>query len=1037
MKKTLLFLAFAFACLALLPLSTAKTKAETETQISLGDNFVEESYIVDLSTGTIKAKTETYQGWQFSDYVALDEKFTAVRYSCPCYYQGELSLAGIVFFDENKTLIPDVFGSLSEQSAGKDATGTVTVPENAKYFRDSRCTVYGEAVAIVYGISADAPVEDGYEAIAVSADVAMVSYLSDGTQHPTGFEGWYMSDFIDISAYSALKYADLAAYNQGGVTLAGAVVFDADKNPVKVIYTTEANSGPNGWYSALSGEITLAENMKFIRVSGYNYSGASLQPKLSGKKGTPVPADNFTVTLTAEGDHGTISGAEESSYPAGTVLTVVATPTKNYEFVCWSDGETSAERTITVTENVALTAKFRLKLKTSIDTWVSGDSLWDGDEHWGWAMAGRRIESVTITVDKDPAKTLTADYGNNRGDVIGAYPDYENNPNGIGIEFRFRADFESFRLSYGYHSLTPVVHYEDGDAEEMETRTVLYASGEHKDYSPIPAVVATVKENAAATSCIKDAEGNYTASDRIAGDKIIVTGSFEEGGDVWLIGHYLVREGLATVYIKQSDVTLETDRLIVANAKFTNRYTDSEAKPIAESTSPSHEGYLTTGVTLPEGEEVRFAIGDKTFVYQKLVYRDGDDERVIYLNVEGKEKSGQPQVTVKETDYRVCKLTIVLENEELAKAIFFPQGVAAGENKVVANTSVLVSASLPQGILISVTLDGGELTSDKNSPYIRFSMPKNDCTLTISFAEKKYDLKFIASEGGSVSGKTEQSVAYDGTAETVTAVPDEGYRFVRWSNRTITEDLTVEKVRQDATYTAIFEKITYLVTTDADSDGDVVILLATAGGNVSTSAAKVSYGETLTITATAETGYKFVSWSDGNTDLTRTLTVTSPLRLTATFAKEATPSMEPSTTPSVKPSVEPGETPSVNPSTEPSVNPGENPSLTPDPTPSVKPSVAPSTTPSAEPSVGPGETPSIKPSENPSETPSAAPGNKPSENPSATPSEASENEGDSCGNSCGTIAPTGGNNGNSCGFVILALFTLAAATFIFRKKRRV
>ena len=197
----------------------------------------------------------------------------------------------------------------------------------------------------------------------------------------------------------------------------------------------------------------------------------------------------------------------------------------------------------------------------------------------------------------------------------------------------------------------------------------------------------------------------------------------------------------------------------------------------------------------------------------------------------------------------------------------------------------------------------------------------------------------------------------------MTTVPDEGYRFVRWSNKTVTEDLTVENVRQDATYTAIFEKITYLVTTDADSDGDVVILLATAGGNVSTSAARVSYGETLTITAAAENGYKFVSWSDGNTDLTRTLTVTSPLKLTATFVKEATPSVEPSTTPSVKPSVapsttpsakpsvEPGETPSVKPSTEPSVNPGENPSVTPDPTPSKKPSVEPSTTPSAKPSV--------------------------------------------------------------------------------------
>ena len=46
-------------------------------------------------------------------------------------------------------------------------------------------------------------------------------------------------------------------------------------------------------------------------------------------------------------------------------------------------------------------------------------------------------------------------------------------------------------------------------------------------------------------------------------------------------------------------------------------------------------------------------------------------------------------------------------------------------------------------------------------------------------------------------------------------------------------------------------------------------------------------GDNITITATPNEGFEFVSWSDGNTDNPRTVTVTGDQKYTAMFVKVA------------------------------------------------------------------------------------------------------------------------------------------------------
>ena len=65
----------------------------------------------------------------------------------------------------------------------------------------------------------------------------------------------------------------------------------------------------------------------------------------------PAPTQ-YTLTVTA-GEGGTVS-TEGGTYDEGTDVTITATPNDGYEFIEWSDGETSVERTLTINNEISI-----------------------------------------------------------------------------------------------------------------------------------------------------------------------------------------------------------------------------------------------------------------------------------------------------------------------------------------------------------------------------------------------------------------------------------------------------------------------------------------------------------------------------------------------------------------------------------------------------------------------------------------------------------------------------------------------------------
>ena len=125
------------------------------------------------------------------------------------------------------------------------------------------------------------------------------------------------------------------------------------------------------------------------------------------------------------------------------------------------------------------------------------------------------------------------------------------------------------------------------------------------------------------------------------------------------------------------------------------------------------------------------------------------------------------------------------------------------------------------------------------------------------------------SQQGQVSGSGTYT---DGSEVTLTAVPNKGYAFTQWSDGNKDNPRTVT-VTADATYTAEFALQNYVVTATCDPQHGQV----TGGGTY-------PYGSEVTLTATANKGYAFTQWSDGNKENPRKVTVTADATYTAEFA---------------------------------------------------------------------------------------------------------------------------------------------------------
>ena len=168
--------------------------------------------------------------------------------------------------------------------------------------------------------------------------------------------------------------------------------------------------------------------------------------------------------------------------------------------------------------------------------------------------------------------------------------------------------------------------------------------------------------------------------------------------------------------------------------------------------------------------------------------------------------------------------------------------------------------------------------------------PTKNITVTATFVAKAFTLTINSTSHGTITcsngmyvqGAAAQSIAV-GTTVTFTATPAEHYELTGWtgavSGTGLQKSLTVGANMDEAlTVGATFALEQFTVTASPNNDlyGSV-----TGGGTF-------DYNTSVTVTATANDGYRFVDWSDGTTTATHpAFTLSENVTLTANFALES------------------------------------------------------------------------------------------------------------------------------------------------------
>ena len=149
-----------------------------------------------------------------------------------------------------------------------------------------------------------------------------------------------------------------------------------------------------------------------------------------------------------------------------------------------------------------------------------------------------------------------------------------------------------------------------------------------------------------------------------------------------------------------------------------------------------------------------------------------------------------------------------------------------------------------------------------------------------------YTIKYYAGQNGSVIGETEQRVKEGESADSVTAVPDEGYRFTGWSDGVKDATRQVFNVVSDVNVSATFELIEYTYTYKVQVRGGTS--MGTLNGDRETvvemkgSIVNDYQGELVTAYPSQEY-YRFIGWSDGEKEITRQDKIESDKEVVAQF----------------------------------------------------------------------------------------------------------------------------------------------------------
>lgn len=228
------------------------------------------------------------------------------------------------------------------------------------------------------------------------------------------------------------------------------------------------------------------------------------------------------------------------------------------------------------------------------------------------------------------------------------------------------------------------------------------------------------------------------------------------------------------------------------------------------------------------------------------------------------------------------ELTLDVGETDTLTATLYPEGTSSSIQWTSSDSTIasvtesgfITAHSTGTAVITATATDGGVSASCRVNVQ---AVPTTTYSISINASPV---------EGGTVSGGGQYE---EGATATVTAVPNENFRFLAWAEadtQISTEASLTFRVTSDRRLTAIFEPISEPTPGPIPKPTYTITTSATVGGTVS-GAGKYEQGSSVTLTATPENGYLFVGWTENNeqisTDESFTFIVDRDRTLAANF----------------------------------------------------------------------------------------------------------------------------------------------------------
>ena len=567
----------------------------------------------------------------------------------------------------------------------------------------------------------------------------------------------------------------------------------------------------------------------------------------------------YQLTLSS-GENGSVNTEVNGEYESGAEVHIVATPAEGYLFDQWSDGDKNAERDIIMISDLTLTASFKLAPKMYTLTIAAGEGGIVNAEVNGSYEEGTDVEIIatpgadyyfnfwsdgdgsatrTITMDEDksliavfaPATvkytlTVTASEGGEVNDVSGVYDALE----AVNLVATPASGYTFLKWSDGFISPNRTV-YMDADI----TLEAIFVPSSTK---------FTITISAEGPGIVNESvNGEYEA-----GTGVLIEATPDLGNKLlqWSDGD---KDATRTIFLTQDTTLVAT--FVDATLQYTLTVSAGANGTVDESVNGLHDA----------GEDVLIvATADPGYSFDQWSDGNTDASRFVRMNED---------ITL-EASFKVTPTMYFLT-------------IAAGANGSV-NSEVIGAYEEGESVHIVATPDAGYVfdqwtDGDTNAERDIVMDAEKALIATFKLAPVQYTLTISAGANGTVN-ESVNGLHDEGEIVHIVATPAEGYEFDEWSDhdKNAERDITMDA---DITLTASFKEKSvvtqYTLTISAGEHGSV---------NEAVNG-KYDAGSSVNIIATADEGYVFDKWSDGNTEANRTIVISSDTTLAASFKEKA------------------------------------------------------------------------------------------------------------------------------------------------------